>query len=327
MITCALQNRIFDIQTSAWQLQSKPGYSKPFSLSYIPDNLAHASGFFFGKPTDQPNSYVLSALGCVAVAFLVLLIAKRVRALSAETPMSAATILFSFAFAAHFGLMMCYFWGHFDDPVIRRLSLPTQLWMVLAVMAVLTQFPKPAVVRTLLVVAVLGVITQGIPSMAAHAYNQEYLAGLETAWRREFIAEQPRKDYLMIDNDSILWVAHQVSATPVLSATNRRDAIVFFMKNHTFSNIFVFQRFMIDPDTGKMTLRDGDDLGPDYVLEPVKEERLALLTLTRISRVVEIRSGSKVLTKPEPDHVVPKNPEEIEKMRQAYFQNFLRQLP
>jgi hypothetical protein len=199
--------------------------------------------------------------------------------------------------------------------------------MVLAVMAVLTQFPKPAVVRTLLVVAVLGVITQGIPSMAAHAYNQEYLAGLETAWRREFIAEQPRKDYLMIDNDSILWVAHQVSATPVLSATNRRDAIVFFMKNHTFSNIFVFQRFMIDPDTGKMTLRDGDDLGPDYVLEPVKEERLALLTLTRISRVVEIRSGSKVLTKPEPDHVVPKNPEEIEKMRQAYFQNFLRQLP
>jgi hypothetical protein len=34
-----------------------------------------------------------------------------------------------------------------------------------------------------------------------------------------------------------------------------------------------------------------------------------------------------VLTKPEPDHVVPKNPEEIEKMRQAYFQNFLRQLP
>jgi hypothetical protein len=194
-------------------------------------------------------------------------------------------------------------------------------------MAVLTQFPKPAVVRTLLVVAVLGVITQGIPSMAAHAYNQEYLAGLETAWRREFIAEQPRKDYLMIDNDSILWVAHQVSATPVLSATNRRDAIVFFMKNHTFSNIFVFQRFMIDPDTGKMTLRDGDDLGPDYVLEPVKEERLALLTLTRISRVVEIRSGSKVLTKPEPDHVVPKNPEEIEKMRQAYFQNFLRQLP
>ena len=85
--------------------------------------------------------------------------------------------------------------------------------------------------------------------------------------------------------------------------------------------------YLIDPDTGKMTLRDGDDVGPDYVLEPVKEERLALLTLTRISRVKEIRDGPKVLTKPEPDHTVPRDPEQIEKMRQAYFQNFLRQLP
>jgi len=327
MVTCALQSRIFDIQTTAWQLQSKPGLTRPFSLSYIGDNLAHASGFFFGKPTDQPNSYVLSALGCVAVAFLILLIAKRLKALSAETPVSAATILFSFAFAAHFALMMCYFWGHFDDPVIRRLSLPTHLWMVLAVMAVLTQFPKPAVVRTLIAVAALGVLTQGVPSMAAHAYNQEYLAGLETAWRRKFMAEQPRRDYLMIDNDSILWVAHQVSSTPVASAATRKEAIVFFMKNHTFSDIYVFQRYTIDAETGKMTLRDGDDLGPDYVLEPVKEERLALLTLTRISRITEIRSGSSVLTKPEGDHTVPRSREEIERLRQAYFENFLKQLP
>jgi hypothetical protein len=42
------------------------------------------------------------------------------------------------------------------------------------------------------------------------------------------------------------------------------------MRTHTFSNIFVFQRYLIDPDTGKMTLRDGDDLGPDYVLETVR---------------------------------------------------------
>ena len=163
--------------------------------------------------------------------------------------------------------------------------------------------------------------------MAAHAYNQEYLAGLETAWRRKFMAEQPRKDYLMIDNDSILWVAHQVSSTPVVSAATRKDAIVFFMKNHTFSDIYVFQRYTIDAETGKMTLRDGDDLGPDYVLEPVREERLALLTLTRISRVTEIRSGSNVLTKPEGDHTVPRSKEEIERLRQAYFENFLKQLP
>jgi hypothetical protein len=333
MVVCALQNRIFDIRASAWQLQSKPGMTKPFSLSYMigppdsPNNLEHAIGFFFGKPTDQPNSYVLSALGCVAIFFLVLLVAKRLANLRAEPAASVAIVAFSFGFAAHFLLMMCYFWGHFDDPVIRRLSLPTQLWMVLAVMAVLQQFPRPAVVKTLLGVAGLGILTQGIPSMAAHAYNQEYLAGLETAWRRKFIAEQPAKDYLMVDNDSILWVAHRISATPVSATDTRKDSLIFFMRTHTFSNIFVFQRFLVDPDTGKLTIREGDDLGPDYVLETVREERLALLTVDRISRVKEIIKGPVVLTKPEPDHVVPKSKAEIEKERQAYYENFFRQLP
>ena len=333
MIHCALHTRIFDIRASTWQLQSKPGLTKPFSLSYAigppgtPNNLQHALGFFFGKPTDQPNSYVLSALGTIAIFFLILLIAKRLRALPSEPPISVATVFFSFGFALQFALMMFYFWGQFDDAIIRRLSLPTHLWMVIAILAVLPQFPRPQVVKTLLAVVVLGLMAQGVPSMAAHAYNQEYLAGLETAWRRQFIADQPRKDYLAIDNDSILWVAHEVTATTVEAARTRRPDLVFFMKNHTFSNIFVFQRYLIDPETGKMTIREGDDLGPDYVLEPVRAERLMTLTQTRISRLVEIRDGKSVLTKPEPDHVVPKDPAEMEKARQAYLENFFKKLP
>jgi hypothetical protein len=263
----------------------------------------------------------------VAIVFLVLLVVKRLKVLSSEPPISVATVFFTAGFAAQLGLMMCYFWGHFDDPVIRRLSLPTHLWMVVAVMAVLQQFPRPAVARTILGLSVLAAIVQGVPSMAAHAYDQEYLVGLETAWRRQFIADHPPKDSLVIDNDSILWVAHQVSATPVDAAVKRRDALVFFFRNHAFSAMYVFQRFTIDPVTGKKTLRDGDDIGPAYVLEPVREESLSLLTLTRISRIVAIKDGPNVLTKPEADHEVPKSRDEIEKERQAYFQNFFQQLP
>jgi len=328
MIHCALHNRIFDTRSTAWQLQSKPGYTRPFSLSYIPDNVAHAIGFFFNtKTTDQPNSLALSALGSVAILFLILLVVKRLRTLSSEPAISVATVFFTAGFAAQLALMMCYFWGHFDDPVIRRLSLPTHLWMVIAVMAVLQQFPRPAVARVLLGLAVLAAIVQGVPSMAAHAYNQEYLVGLETAWRRKFIADHPQKDYLMIDNDSILWVAHQVSATPVDAALKRRDALIFYLRNRAFSEMYVFQRFTIDPDTGKKTLRDGDDIGPSYVLEPVREESLSLLTLTRISRIVAIKDGPNTLTKPGPDHTVTKSKDEMERERQAYFENYFKQLP
>ena len=163
--------------------------------------------------------------------------------------------------------------------------------------------------------------------MAAHAYNQEYLAGLETAWRCKFIDDHPQRDYLMIDNDSILWVTHQVSSTPVDQALRRRAALVFFMRNHVFSGMYVFQRYTIEPGTGKMTLREDDDLGPGFVLEPVREESLQLLTLTRISRITEIRDGASAVTGPGPDHAVPKDRDEIERERQAYFENYFKQLP
>ena len=85
-------------------------------------------------------SLVLSLLGCIAAPFFVLLVAKRLRGLAAESPVNVATTLFALGFAAQFAFMMCYFWGQFDDVVIRRLSLPTQLGMVVAVLAVLPQF-------------------------------------------------------------------------------------------------------------------------------------------------------------------------------------------
>ncbi len=328
MIHYPLQHRIFDLRASAWELASRPGSETPFSLRYIPDNLTHAVNFFFDQPANQPNSLVLSVLGCLAIPFFALLVVKRLRTFATESPVNIATTIFAFGFAAQFALMMAYFYGQFDDVVIRRLSLPTQLGMVIAVLAVLPQFATAAVVRVLLFVATFGLLSRSVPSMAAHAYSQEYLPGKETAWRREFMAEQKRHDYLVIDNDSILWIAHQISSTPILQAQKNRAAIVFHMKNRTFSDIFVFQRYNIDPETGKMTLREGDDLGPAFVLETVREERLKTLTLSRISRLKEIRDGPNVLSTPAAaDHAVPKDRAEIERLRRAYLENFVKMLP
>ena len=328
MLHYPLQHRIFETRSSAWEMFSKPGYTEPFSVSYVTENLTHAVTYLFAEPKDQPNSLVLSVLGCIAVPFFALLVLKRLRTLGTETPAVIATTVFSIGFALQFALMMCYFWGKFDDIVIRRLSLPTQLGMVVAILAVLPQFANPRVIRVLLGVAVIGLLARSVPSMAAHAYSQEYLPGRETAWRRQFIAAQPHPDYLMIDNDATLWVTHLVSATPTVVAVKRRVDIAFFMRNRAFSAVYVFQRFNIDADSGRMTLREGDDLGPAFVLEPVVEERLQLLTLTRISRVTEIKSGDVTISTPDPaTHVVPKSRAEIENARKLYFDSYMKQLP
>jgi hypothetical protein len=328
MIPYPLQHRIFDLRASAWEMFSKPGYSEPFSWSYIPENLGHALHFFFGRAADQPNSLVLSVSGGLALPFFLLLVVKRLRALGAGPPVNVAVTCFSLGFALQFGLMMCYFWGKFDDPVIRRLSLPTHLGLVLAVLAVLPAFAKPAFARVLLGVGVLGLIARSVPSMAAHAYSQEYLPGRETAWRREFMAAQPRPDYLMIDNDATLWVTHLVSATPTVVAVKRRADIAFHLRNRTFSEVYVFQRLTIDPETGRQTLRDGDDLGPAFVLEPVIERRLQLLTVSRISRVKEIRVEGENVSTPDPlTAKVPRARAELDRARQVFLESYMKQLP
>ena len=100
------------------------------------------------------------------------------------------------------------------------------------------------------------------------------------------------------------------------------------MRNRTFADIFVFQRYNIEPETGRMTLREGDDLGPQFVLETVREERLQTLTLSRLSRLKEVREGAGSLTAPDPaDHPVPKKRAEIEKLRREYLENFVKMLP
>lgn len=328
LVHVPLQHRIFDLRSSAWELASRPEAGAPFSLGYVPENLAHAANFFFAQASEQPNSLVFSALGWIALPFFLLVLLRRVRQLGGESPAFVGLVLFSVGFVVQFGLLMGYFWGKFDDVVIRRLSLPTHLGLAIALLVVLAQLGRPAVLRVVLGLAVFGLVTRGVPSMAAHAYSQEYLPGKETAWRRAFIAAQTRNDYLMIDNDSPLWVAHRISATPVLQAQRRRDAVVFHLKNRTFSDVFVFQRLTVDPATGRMSYRSGDDLGPEFVLETVREERLQTLTVSRISRVKEIREDGVSLTAATgPEPAVPADPAQVEAARRAYLENFIKQLP
>ncbi|MFM1747420.1 MAG: hypothetical protein RLZZ188_1086 [Verrucomicrobiota bacterium] len=328
LVHVPLHQRIFDLRASAWELTSRPGFTEPFSVSYVPDNLAHALAFFFGRASDQPNSLVLSALGGLAVPFVALRVARWRLEPAGVPAVSAVTALFGLGFLLHFALLMCYFWGKFDDPVIRRLSLPAHLGLVLAVLLLLPAIPTVVARRVVLAVAVLGVLIRGVPSMAAHAYSQEYTPGRETAWRREFMAAMPRPDYLMIDNDATLWVTHRVSATPTSVASKRVADIAFHLRNRTFSDILVFQRFNVDPDSGALTLRAGDDPGPAFLLEPVAERRLHPLTLSRISRVREIRTGDGIVSAPETVRAAtPLSAAELERARLQFLETYLKKLP
>ena len=74
--------------------------------------------------------------------------------------------------------------------------------------------------------------------MARHDYSLDYYVGREMEWRREFIAAHPERDYLFIDNNSIIWITHKVSGTPMQQANQKKDIIAFNLRNRIFSAIY-----------------------------------------------------------------------------------------
>jgi hypothetical protein len=63
-------------------------------------------------------------------------------------------------------------------------------------------------------------------------------------------------------------------------------------------------------------------------LEPVAEERLQLLTVSRISRVKKIEVGDRTISEPAAvAHDPSKTRAEIEEARRLYLQSYMKQLP
>lgn len=328
LVTYAFHRRIFFVRDSSWELGSQPGYDRPFSISYVGDNFDHWLNFFFNTTGEQSNSLLLSVLGFLAVPFFLLWLAKALPRLSARPPASAAWALLSLGFLANALLYLCYFWGKFDDPVIRRLSLPLNAFLALATVTVAAEFPSPRLVwRTLAALAVAGLAVFSLPAMARHGYTLEYYVGREMEWRREFIAAHPERDYLFIDNNAIIWITHRVSATPAPQALRRKGDIAFNLRNRTFSAIYVFQRFNIDPATGRLVVTADEDLGPDYQLESVWERRFTPMTISRISRVVSIREGPLTPPEREPPPLEGMSAEQKDRIRQEFFNNYIKRLP
>lgn len=329
LLPYALHSKVFSVRDSSWEMASQPGFEKPFSLAYLPNNIAHDLNFFFNTTGEHSNSLALSVLGFLALPFFALWTLKTLRNLRAAQPAQVALALFSLGFAAHALLLLCYFWGRFDDPVIRRLSLPLNLTLVIAIITVAAEVNwRGRIWRILTVLVGAGFFAHSLPAMARHGYSIEYYVGREMEWRREFIATHPERDYLFIDNNSIIWLTHLVSATPVRQAIEQKGNIIFNLRNHIFSAIYIFQRLNIDPATGRASVPAEDDPGPDYQLETVWERRFTPLTVSRISRVLSIGEGPVMSPARGPAPAVEKlSKDELEQIRLRYYEQFIKRLP
>lgn len=328
-----LQNRVFSIKPGAWELASR-GATTPFGLHYLPNNLGHAFAFFFDTTGYQPNSPLFAALGLLAVAFFLLWIFRTLRASHTSAPADVATAWLGIGLLGIWALLMVYFWGQFDDPIIRRLSLPVHLLMAIAVAAVGASLRfTTRVWQGACILALAGLVIYSLPVMSRRAYGSTYSPAAEMEWREEFLRKFPERDYLFLDKDSVFWITHRVAASPNEQARKRKDNFILLLRSDAYSSIYVMQHFHIDPLTGERKIEPEDDIGPDFELEPVWERRILTLFVGRISRVKAIRQNGNVVAHAGPVIAPPgmapqvHSSEEWDAAKKAYVDKWLKDLP
>lgn len=287
LVVCPLQLNVFKMSQAAWQLNDIAGADEPFRLRYFYDNVGHAMNFFLSVDGSQPNSMLIGVGGVLAIGFFILLLYRRHSVIFRTEPANAVLTIFLIGLFIHSALMLCYFWGRWDDPVIRRLSLPTHVAMILAILVVWLPLVTHQRRWTWLnVAALVYLVAFTVPANAKHRFTQQNFAAAATNWLGGHIRQIGDRSALVIDrNAGLQWFLYDKSSVTSTAIAARPEALAFHFRNRSFAEFLLVQRVTPVLETGGRIISLEDDFGDALQLELIEERAFAPLYLVRISRI------------------------------------------
>ena len=289
LIIIPLHFAVFKVSEASWQLADIQGAESPFGLRYFSENVGHALNFMFANDGIQPNSFLVSALGVLGVGFFCLVLVRQRREILASRPGQAAFACFILGLVAHTVLMLLYFWGKFDDPVIRRLSLPMHLLLILSFVAILPELvPWRLRWRALTIGTVLFIVSITMPVVAMHRYNQENFAARWQNWLDAYLDKLDGSALAIDRHSGIQWFHHGKSSMPVDALAQRPENYAFHFQNRSFDNFFVVQVLGSDFEHHTRFPTVDDDVGDGLKIETIAEVTMSPVYIMRLSRVVGV---------------------------------------
>ena len=131
LIPYALHNTYLSGTPMLWELRE--GDISRFGAVYLADNLKHAWTFLFDFTGRYTNSWWLALAGIPALLAATWLAIKGIRSWRTASASNVVLVVFGAAIWANLGLLMFYYWGNLDDPIVSRLSLPFCALLALAI--------------------------------------------------------------------------------------------------------------------------------------------------------------------------------------------------
>jgi hypothetical protein len=285
LLPYAWQNNVVAHSPVQWELNANQ--TSRFSVEYLAGNLRGALRFFFGTSPQLANSWLLSAAGAAAgVALTVLLLRRRPR-LRTMSPAALAVAAVGLGILANTALVMFYYWASLDDSMASRFSLPLQLLLALAVVAVVARASRWRWLGPALALGgVAAIFGSAVPRQAMHLYS--HLGIDEIEWERRFVAARPPGDRLILTSKSSLpWLVLKTPSILISRARLVPDRLRYQLSRPTFREILVFQSLRPASVYGQHELVPEDALPPGFHLETIAEKRFGT-KIDRVSRLVAV---------------------------------------
>ncbi|GAB1490060.1 hypothetical protein MASR2M8_25170 [Opitutaceae bacterium] len=296
LIPCALHNTYLSGTPVLWELREN--MDSRFGAEYVVDNLRHAFTYFFNIAGVQLNAWWLAIAGWLALGWAAWTLVRNLRQWKSAPAGALTAVLFAFAVLANLMLLMAYFWGQLDDPIVARLVLPFNVILGLAIAwAAQRMAPRafgPQVARVLIGGALLVHVGFALSASARHTTINQLAS--ELAWEGRVVETMPPKNRFIITNKSSLaWLMRRIPVVTVDRARFMSDRVKFHLDHATFEEVLVTQLLRPTNEEGSFVVDPKDLLPDDYVLEPVVERHIGA-RIARISRVVAIRVPERAET-------------------------------
>ena len=286
LVPYALHNTYLSGTPLLWELPENT--VARFGSSHVVANLQHAANYLFGASSLSTNSWWLSVAGLLALGLAMgTLWRARRRWRDAPAPVLVC-VFFGAAIVGNLSLLMFYYWGQLDDPIVGRLSLPFSVLLVLALAFAIQRWDAPQ--RRLPWVAAGGALAAALSGgLAANGQHTGLnTLGDELTWEQRVIEARPPGERLILTNKSSLpWMLRNCPAVLISHARRRVDALRYHLESETFSEVLVLQRYVPVGASGGFQLDPRDRLPDSWQLEPVQERRIGA-RIARISRLTRI---------------------------------------
>jgi hypothetical protein len=268
--------------------QTNPGEAFISPKNFL-ENAKVAIFYLFDPSFDSTNSVLLSVGGLFGVAFFLLLTGQKIKQWFLQRD-EGIVLFFLFALTGiNTVMILCLAWGHWDDPIISRFSLPLQLLMLVLMVRSAVEFLGSRLLpKWLVIFAGIWIVLFAAPASARHFKTNHCITAREYAWLFDYLAKKDPAVTLVLSGSVLGPILHNMPCIPIGSARDRRWQIKTCLDEGIYREIIVLQRFQMDFKTGKYVEKGPTVLGDGFKLETIGEKVIYPEIITRISRLVDV---------------------------------------